>query len=320
MATDRTAPGGEDPAPQRILVIRLGALGDFILSMGAFAAIRGAHIGARIVLLTTRPYADLAKASPYFDEIWIDDRPRPWQLGKWLELRARLKSAGFDRVYDLQTSDRSGFYFRLLGPGPRPAWSGIAPGCSHPHANPCRDFMHTLDRQAEQLRMAGIGAVPAPDLGWLTADLSRFRLPPRYFLLVPGGAPHRPAKRWPPARFAELARAVAARGRAPVVIGAAAERELGAAIAAAEPAVRDLTGATGLADVAALARGADGALGNDTGPMHLIAAVGTPVLVLFSRESDPDLCAPRGPNVSILRVDDLGTLDLDAVLERLRFR
>jgi len=317
LATERTA---DRAAAQRILVIRLGALGDFILSTGAFAAIRAAHAGARIVLMTTRPYAELAKASPYFDAIWIDERPRPWQVGRWLALRARLKRARFDRVYDLQTSDRTGFYFRLLGPGARPDWSGIAPGCSHPHANPRRDFMHTLDRQAEQLRMAGIQAVPAPDLAWLTADLSRFHLPPRYFLLVPGGAPHRPAKRWPAARFAELARAVAAGGRVPVVIGAAAERELGAAIAAAEPKARDLTGATGLADIAALARGAEGALGNDTGPMHLIAAVGTPLLVLFSRESDPDLCAPRGANVSILRAPDLGALGVAAVLERLRFR
>jgi len=313
--------GAETPAGQaRILVIRLGALGDFILSFGAFAAIRAHHPDARIVLLTTRPYADLAVASPYFDDVWIDGRPPPWRMRQWLGLRARMKAARFDRVYDLQTSDRSGFYFRLLGPGRRPEWSGIAPGCSHPHANPARDSMHTLDRQAEQLGMAGIACVPAPDLAWLDADIGRFSLPRRYVLLVPGGATHRPAKRWPADRYGALAQALAARALAPVVIGQAAEGSLAQAILAAEPAARDLTGRTGLAEIAALARGAAGAIGNDTGPMHLIAAIGAPSLVLLSHDSDPALCAPRGPGVSILRVPDLTALGLEAVLAGLRLR
>ncbi len=99
-----------------------------------------------------------------------------------------------------------------MGPGSRPEWSGIARGASHPHANPARDFMHTLDRQADQLRCAGIAyAVPALDLRWAASDLARFDLPDPFLLLVPGGAPHRPEKRWLAARYAELARVPVAR-------------------------------------------------------------------------------------------------------------
>jgi len=54
-------------APERILVIKLGALGDFVQALGPFAAIRAHHPAADIVLLTTRPYADLGRASGYFD-------------------------------------------------------------------------------------------------------------------------------------------------------------------------------------------------------------------------------------------------------------
>ncbi len=79
--------------------------------------------------------------------MWIDERPRLWQFGALLALRRRLRSAPFATVYDLQTSDRSGWYFRLMG---RPPWSGIAPGCAFPHANADRDHMHTVERQAEQ--------------------------------------------------------------------------------------------------------------------------------------------------------------------------
>ena len=298
-------------APARVLVIKLGALGDFVQALGPAAAIRGHHADARITLLTTAPFTSLAVPAPYFDEVWVDERPPWWRIGNWLGLRGRLRAGRFDRVYDLQTSDRSAFYFRLLGPGARPEWSGIAPGCSHPHANPGRDSMHTMDRQAEQLAMAGIGEVPTPDLAWLDGDVARFNLAPPYVLLVPGGSTHRPAKRWPAERYGDLAAALAGRGLGVGVLGGPEDAPLATAIGAACPDARDLTGSTNLADIPRLARGAAGAVGNDTGPMHLIAATGCPALVLFSADSDPALCAPRGPEastVTILRRDSLSAL------------
>lgn len=307
--TDRAA-----AAAPRILVIKLGALGDFVQALGPAAAIRRHHRDAAITLLTTAPFAALARASDFFDAVWIDQRPRPWQVGRWLGLRRRLRDARFDRVYDLQTSGRSGVYFRLLGPGRRPEWSGIASGCSHPHANPARDRMHTLDRQAEQLAMAGIPEVPPPDLSFLAAGGADFAVPIPYALLVPGGAAHRPVKRWPAERYAALARVLDARGIKPVLLGGPGEAALARAIAAAAPDIVDLTGQTDFADIAALARGATLAIGNDTGPVHLIAAADCPTLVLFSAASDPALCAPRGANVVILRRDDLATLAVDEVL------
>jgi len=293
-----------------ILVIKLGALGDFVQATGPFAAIRAHHPGARVTLLTTPPFAAFAAAAPWFDAVWIDRRPRLWQVGRLLDLRAQLRGGGFGRVYDLQTSDRSGWYFRLIGGGVE--WSGIAPGCSHPHANPRRDSMHTIERQAEQLAMAGITAVPAPDLSWVSADVARFGLAPPFAVLCPGGAAHRPAKRWPAAAFARLAGRLAARGVVPVLVGTASEAALLAEIAAACPAARNLAGDTDLLDLVALGRVAAAAVGNDTGPMHLMAAAGCPCVVLFSSASDPNLCAPRG-RVRVLAEEDLARLDPGAV-------
>jgi ADP-heptose:LPS heptosyltransferase len=79
---------------------------------------------------------------------------------------------------------------------------------------------------------------------------------------------------------------------------------------------RSLLGRTSLADLAVLARGAAGAIGNDSGPMHLIAAAGCPSVVLFSADSDPALCAPRG-KVAVIRRDDLATLPVAPVLAEL---
>ena len=65
---------------------------------------------------------------------------------------------------------------------------------------------------------------------------------------------------------------------------------------------------------------ASGAVGNDNGPMHLIAAAGCPSLVLYSYESNPALCAQRGPDVEILRRENLDTLATDEVEAAMRLR
>ena len=315
-----TAPVNADGAASRILVIKLGALGDFIQAMGPFRAIREFHRGARVTLLTTAPFAALARKCGYFDEVWVDDRPNLLQLPSWLRLRLRLRGAGFTRVYDLQTSDRSGVYFRLFWPGVAPEWSGIAGGCSHPHDNPERDSMHSLDRQAQQLARTGIAETPAPDLSWMSADISRFGLEGDFVLLAPGGAAHRPAKRWGAESYGALARHLTGQGLTPVLLGGHDDAQVMAAIAAACPEIRNLCGETELEDIAALAREARGAVGNDTGPMHVIAACGCPSLVLFSGDSDPDLCAPRGADVHILRRDPLAGLGVEEVVASLELR
>ena len=84
-----------------ILVIKHGALGDFVLAMGPFAAIRRHHTDAAITLLTTAPFGELAEASGYFDAVWIDTRPKLTQPLDILKLARRLNNAGFERVYDL---------------------------------------------------------------------------------------------------------------------------------------------------------------------------------------------------------------------------
>jgi len=306
------------PSPSRILVIKLGALGDFVQAMGPAAAIRAHHKDAEITLLTSAPFNDIAQMSPYFDRVWIDERPGNLDFAGWVRLRRRLRDGRFERIYDLQTSSRSSRYFHLLGPGARPEWSGIARGASHPHANPQRDFMHTLDRQADQLAMAGITDVPPPDLSWAAADITRFNLPPNFILLVPGGAAHRLDKRWPAQNYAQLAALIAQHDVTPVVIGGRDEVETIRAVSRGIPLARNLAGQTNLGEIVGLGAAARYAVGNDTGPMHLIVAAGCPATVLYSAASDPALTKPRG-TVTVLRRDDLATLGVAEVAATLSF-
>jgi ADP-heptose:LPS heptosyltransferase len=97
------------------------------------------------------------------------------------------------------------------------------------------------------------------------------------------------------------------------VIGGPAEASLGAVIAERCSTARDLTGSTSFGEIVALAQASHHAVGNDTGPMHLIVAAGCPSTVLYSAASDPALTAPRGAAVTILRRATLDALAVEEV-------
>ena len=295
---------------KRVLVIRLGALGDFVLSFPAFADIRAHHAADRITLLTTSPFVSLALDSPWFDQVRVDARPAWFDPAGIWRLRAQLR--GFDVVYDLQTSRRSSRYFRLAG---RPAWSGIARGAAMPHDNPGRNDLHTVMRQRDQLAQAGVPGSGGFETGWLSGCGPV--VPGRYALLVPGtSAAHGGAKRWPAANYVALAATLARRGLTPVVVGGEAEMAEASAIQDAVPDTVSFAGRTSLQDLAGLAARAAVTIGGDTGPVHLAAMMGCPVVALFSRFSNPALAAPVG-RVTLLQAASLADLPLARVVEAL---
>jgi ADP-heptose:LPS heptosyltransferase len=310
---------------RKVLVIKLSALGDFVLALAAMKKIREVHRRAHITLLTTQPFVELGKICPYFNA--VESGGRPEGLNEWLELRSRIKQANYDRVYDLQTSSRSSLIFQALQPFP-PEWSGIAMGCALPHKNPRRNRMHTLERQADQLKYAGIwpdaptepGTAPPPDLSWVMKKAGEYRpvsggIKPRpYVLFVPGGSAHRLDKRWPAEHYGELGKILHDQGFDVVIIGGPQESALARTIQRYVGAARDLTGRTDFARVAILGAKAALVVGNDTGPLHLAAAAGAPTIVLFSSASDPALSAPRG-HVAVLQSPDLTQMSVATVAQ-----
>ena len=296
----------------RVLVIRHGALGDIVLTFPAFEAIRRAHAGDVVVLLTTAGFAGFLEKSPWFDEVMVDAKPEAWDLPGLMALRRQLR--GFDVVYDLQTSSRSARYFALAG---KPRWSGISAGCCWPHDNPKRDFLHSRERIAEQLAKAGVKVAGAPNLSWLRGGVERFRLPAKYAVLVPGASAHRPEKRWPEQKFGALAVRLAMPA---VVLGGKDEAPLAAVIRSFTQRALDLTGKTDLSELAGVVAGAVLAVGNDTGPMHLAAALSVPSVVLFSGASDPALTCPRYPDggwPSVLQAPHLSGVSVAQVVAAL---
>jgi ADP-heptose:LPS heptosyltransferase len=79
----------------KILIIKLGALGDFIQALGPMAAIRRHHPQAKIVLMTTTPFEKFAEDCGYFDGVIVDERPGMLNISKWLSLRKSLNARKF---------------------------------------------------------------------------------------------------------------------------------------------------------------------------------------------------------------------------------
>jgi ADP-heptose:LPS heptosyltransferase len=309
----------------KVLVIKLGGVGEWVLAFPAFERIRQAHPKAKITLLTTPPFAALAASSPFFNGVEPDGAPK--DPASWTSLILRLRRAGYDRVYDLQTDAASNLIFQGLRPFP-PPWSGVAVGCALPHRNRERMKMHPLERQAEQLEAAGIWpdaptrpwSASPPDISWILARSAH----PRAItvagghrplaLLAPGSPQNEMARRWPLDKYAELAKRLGEAGFDIVVIGGLGDAGLAHAIQRQAPRARDLTGRTDLVQIAGLGARAAVAIGNDLGPLHLIAAAGAPTIALFATGDDPAVAAPRG-HVTVLHAPALKDLQPASVAQ-----
>ena len=296
---------------QNILVIRLSAFGDFVLSLGAFEAIRHQHPDAKITLLTTPPFQEMAEKCEFFDTVWVEKRWRWHELGAWKRFRQRLHTENFDAVYDLQRNHRTGIYHYLAPAATRRHWVGY----DLPHGTSAGLFKKSDDVPEGLLRIDDTRDFKLTAFDWLDSDIGRFNLPARYALIIPGCAPQHPQKKWPGGNYAVLANEMLKDGITPVLIGGPAEKELTAAIKERAPGVVNLTGKTSFFDIATLARGAVMAVGNDTGPMHMASLTGVPSLWLFSGSSNPVQSAPKGEHVYILREYNIGDISVTTVIQ-----
>jgi heptosyltransferase-2 len=168
---------------------------------------------------------------------------------------------------------------------------------------------HIADEFAEVARAAGASPQGVPRLAVPAQTLDAARAALRAagvrdgapVLAIAAGAAFGPAKRWFADRFADVASRAASAGAAPVLVGSAADRDVAADLArAASAPLVDLTGRTSLPLLAGILATARVVLSNDSGPMHLAAAVGTPVVALFG-STNPSWTAPLGAGHEILR-------------------
>ena len=306
------APPPPGPAlPARILIVRLGAIGDVANALVVAGALKQHQPAVEIGWVVHDLARPLVEGNPCVDRVHVWRRADGFRGLR--RVLSEIRACDYGLALDLQRICKSAFVARRSG-APRTlgfdrrrakelSWlwqtSTIPPG--DPGA-------HMVTQYLEFVRALGLGDVePVHPLpvnrgaeAWADAHVARAGGVP---ILVNVGA-SKPANRWPAARFGELARALAERWGGPVLLtGGPEDRTLFApALAAAteDGPVHDLVGRSTLPELISLARRSRLFVGCDTGPMHLAVAVGTPAVVLFG-PADPRRTGPWGTANRVVR-------------------
>lgn len=289
----------------RIAVVKLGAIGDAVNALPFVCRLRDALPRARITWVIGEPAHALLAGHRAVDEFLVVDVRR---VGRWPSIARELRARRFELAIDLQRILKSGVLTRLTGAPLRLGFDRAR----------CKEasFLFTNRRIAPNPQ-AGVTVEQylefADHLG-LAPSAPRFDLPdePWRGPPPPDGRPRvcvnvgasKPANRWEPARFGELADRLAGELGAEVhLTGGPTDRAAAdAALAAArssEPV--DQVGALSLKQSAGLIRSSQLFVGCDTGPLHVAVAVGTPVVALFGA-ADPRRTGPfRSPESVVSR-------------------
>jgi len=286
----------------RILVWKLSALGDVILSIPSLRAIRQQFPDAYLTLVVGRAAYEVVARCPYLNDILIYDPARkdrgPVRL---LAFVRRLRKEHFDWSVDLQNSRRTHLLAWLAGIPVRAGYRRKLGWLLNRGVRLPRVVMTPIAHQHHLLRKAGFS--PDGDLlelwpsvldeegaarlvGAAAASSSRL------VGIHPGGSGRWKTKRWDLHRWAELCDALATRNVRVVVVGGPEERALGEALAQlTNPPPLSVIGKTSLMELACLIKRCAVFVAHDSSSLHLAAAVGTPTIALFG-PTDPQRHLP----------------------------
>lgn len=275
-----------------VLVARLDNDGDVLLTG---PAVRAMAAGCeRLTFLCGPRGRAAAELLPGVDEIvvhraaWIDPEPAPVEGAAELALVDDLGGREIDRAIIFTSHHQSplplALLLRLAGVPFVAATSGDYPGSLLDVRHAIDDSVHEVERSLSLVGACGYELPPADD-GRLrvraVTDVPEGAIADPYVVVHPGASV--PARAWSPERHAELVDALVEAGRRVAVTGSPDETGLTARVAGSPRAeVVDLAGATSLAGLAAVLAQADAVVVANTGPAHLAAAVGTPVVSLFA--------------------------------------
>ncbi|MSO46132.1 MAG: lipopolysaccharide heptosyltransferase family protein [Acidobacteria bacterium] len=288
----------------RILLVRLGALGDLVHGLPVAAALRRAWPKARIDWLVSAKHVELLNLVPVLDRrLAVNDRGGADRGASLLAVVRELRRSWYDVAIDMQGLIKSAALARFSG-------ARCVVGFSRRHVREPLAAAFYTDRQdpggfspftARGVQdgspvqhvvhlnlslLTPLGVLPGPlefPIGPVESQVARQvqeSVGGPYVLLNPGAA--WPNKRWPADRFGALAAAMFARHHLrSVVLWGPGERALADAVVAHAGGAAMASPETRVADIVALARGATLMVSGDTGPTHIAAAVGTPIVGLF---------------------------------------
>ena len=308
------------------LIVRLGSLGDLIHTLPAVAALRRAHPDARIDWLVEAPHRGLLDLVPIVSSVIV---LKGRSLGGWLATSRELRARRYDVALEFQGLVKSAALARFSGAREvvgfdRAALREPMARWFYTRVAEVGEGRHVIDKNlalvAQVAQVAQVGQVGQVGLVALVAQVAQVVQGPlefpiravdspavaalrrqghtKFALVNPGAA--WPNKRWPAERFGAIAKIVRdEHGLTPVVLWGPGERALAESVAAASTGAAIVAPETQLPDLVALSRASSFMISGDTGPLHIAAATGTPIVSLFG-PTDPARNGPWAPSDRIV--------------------
>ena len=301
--------------PRRILLIKPSAIGDVVHALPVLSLLRRKWPDAHIAWLLTPACANLLEGHPLLDEVILFQRRqlgRPWRrpgatAGLFSSFAKNLRGGDFDLVVDLQGLFRSGWMSWQTRAPVRVGFANgreLSPLFYTHRVDVGTTEQHAIDRYLKVTAALGCGDAPVEFPFHVTDDDRRHvesLVPPdqSYAVLIPGT--NWPTKRWPVDKFASLVKPLRDRfGLATVAAGSPDESSLAEQIAGAGGT--NVAGKTTLRQLVALLRGASLVIANDSGPMHIAAALDKPLVTPFG-PTNPVRTGPYRREDAVLRLD-----------------
>jgi len=298
----------------KILIIGPSWVGDAMLMQPMLLRLRQRHPGCRIDVLAPPWTAALLGAIPEVDEVITNPFPHgALRLGARFQLGKKLRGSQYDQAIVLANTLKSALvpFFAHI-----PLRTGFVGEARYGLLNDTRKLdkkcLPLMVERFAQLAENRDGSIPRPlanprlhvSAAQRDATLQKLGLmTDKPVAVFCPGAEYGSAKRWPATYFAEIAQRLQNRGYAVWLLGSAKDKEVADKITALGNAeCRNLCGVTDLTDAIALLSRAQLVISNDSGLMHLAAALDRPMLALFG-SSSPQFTPPLSPYAEVIKLD-----------------
>ena len=306
-----------------ILIIKHGSLGDIAQASGAIQDIYENHKDHNLYIMTSKPYVDLYKKSPFITDVILDKRLSRFNLIYMYLLMRKIKKLKFVKVFDLQNSSRTSFYKKVLFPNSNyNSWSSSQTTLPTNTTKEEFDKLSVLERFDHQLKTSGLETKHTlkPNFDWSCTDISqiisKFKLE-KYIILFPFCSPHLHLKKWP--HYNELIKLIKTELKNDYkVVIAPGPSEIQEAKNFNAESILDDGKALNIPQLASLIKNSSFVIANDTGPAHISAHIGAKGVALFGSHTTAYKVNIEREQFKAIQVSDLNKLSASKVFEKIQ--
>lgn len=302
---------------KKILIIKHGSLGDIISATSVIKDIRNHYKSDKIFILTTKKFNQFFSDSKLIDNIITDNRQGLFSI---FIIIKKILNYKFDLIIDLQNSQRTSFYIFFIRLFTNIEINGTNQFATKRYQSKSGELPNVIEGLSNQIELLNINTRRQPFLDWLNDtyfDFSKIKVQD-FIIINPGCSKHSTQKRWPPEYYANICSHLISKKILPIIIGSSQDAEVINQIINKEKKVLNLINNSPLGVIYQLSKKAKGAISNDTGPAHLIAATGCKIHLILSNFSNISTVIPQGSNVSFTQKQKIEQISVAEIKKKIQ--